>query len=201
MPAVPPAPGADRAADFAVWKPFLLRAVVSAVFGLSTVFWGEPSTRGMAAAAGAYLLLTFVGYLWTHRTAGLRTSALSPTMVAGVLLLVAGAVTLVWDERGLAYAGAAALVVSGLAEVQRGIAVRTSVAGRDLITVGAIAAATGGLLPFFERLGAHALLGVTGGGAVLTAVVLGIAALSHRHDSALSGSDTPGPTGKQHDVD
>lgn len=35
----------------------------------------------------------------------------------------------------------------------------------------------------FEALGAHALLGVAGGGAVITAVVLGLAALSYRHDA------------------
>ncbi|WP_246199870.1 hypothetical protein [Arthrobacter zhaoguopingii] len=38
-------------------------------------------------------------------------------------------------------------------------------------------------------LGAHALLGVAGGGALLTAVVLGIAALSYRQEA---GRPAPG---------
>jgi hypothetical protein len=37
---------------------------------------------------------------------------------------------------------------------------------------------------------------VTGGGALLTAVVLGIAGLSYRHDSALSASSGSGAQGE-----
>ena len=39
------------------------------------------------------------------------------------------------------------------------------------------------LLPFFTGLGAHALLGVSGGAAIVTGVLLAIAGLSLRHDS------------------
>jgi hypothetical protein len=51
---------------------------------------------------------------------------------------------------------------------------------------------TGAALPFVLPLGAHALLGVTGGGALLTAVVLGLAALTYRHGPARTAAGDPG---------
>ncbi len=192
MAAVSPAQGAAPDAQFSVWKPFLVRAIMSAVFGILTIFWREPSTAVLSVAGGLYLLFLGVTYLWTHRRVlGVRSSL--PTSLGGGLLVVAAVLTLIlMDDRSFAFAGAAALVVAGGAEVARGVTVRGHIAARDLVTVGAVMAATGAILPFFEHLGAHALLGVTGGGALITAVVLGIAALSYRHDSALSTLATPG---------
>jgi uncharacterized membrane protein HdeD (DUF308 family) len=185
-------PGAGSAA-LQVWRPFLARASVSAVFGLITVFVREPSTQVMSLVGGAYLLLVGAVYLWTHRLGHWERSLRLPTGVGAGLLLGAGIVSLVsGSTQGFAIAGAVALVVAGIAELVRGLGSRTHPAGRDLVTVGVIGTATGAALPFVQSLGAHALLGVTGGGALLTAVVLGIAALSHRHDSALSASTIPG---------
>jgi uncharacterized membrane protein HdeD (DUF308 family) len=196
MAAASPAVSAGPDAGLLVWKPFLARAVVSAVFGFVTIFWRDPSTPVMSLAGGLYLLLTGAAYLWTHRVAhrGPRPGLL--TEIGGGLLLGAGIASLAFsDEHSFALAGAVALAVSGAAEVLRGLGSRGSGAARDLVIVGTISLATGAILPFVEELGAHALLGVTGGGALVTAVVLGIAALGYRHDSALSalpGSGTQG---------
>ncbi|BBE24386.1 hypothetical protein MN0502_32690 [Arthrobacter sp. MN05-02] len=194
MAAAPPEPGArSDTAELSVWKPFLARAGVGAVFGLVTVFWREPSTLVMSVAGGLYLLLTGAAYLWTHRLPhrGSRTKLLPD--IGGGLLLGAGIASLVFlDDRSFAFAGAVALVVAGGVEVLRGLRARGSAVARDLVIVGTVAVVTGALLPLVEHLGAHALLGVTGGGALLTAVVLGIAALSYRHDSALSAPATSG---------
>lgn len=188
MAAASPAPmGGPDPAELLVWKPFLVRAVVSAVFGLVTVFWREPSTLVMSLAGGIYLLLNGAAYLWTHRMTHWGSRSKLLTEIGGGLLLGAGIASLVFlDDRSFGFAGAVALVVAGAAELLRGLAVRGHAAGRDLVLVGAVGIATGTILPFVDHLGAHALLGVTGGGAVLTAVVLGIAALSYRHDSAPS---------------
>ncbi len=187
MAAAPPAPGfGTDTAEFLVWKPLLARAVVSAVFGLVTIFWREPSTSVMSLAGGLYLVLSGVAYLWTHRMVHRGASSKLLTSIGGGLLLGAGIASLaVVDDRSFAFAGALALVVAGLAELARGLAVRGHAAARDFVVVGAVGLVTGVILPFVEDLGAHALLGVTGGGALLTAVVLGIAALTYRHDSAL----------------
>lgn len=187
MAAASPAPAAGRdTADLLVWRPFLVRAAVSAVFGLVTIFWREPSTLVMSVAGGLYLLLVGAAYLWAHRMTHWGSQGRLLTDIGGGLLLGAGIASFVFvDDRSFAFAGAVALVVAGAAELVRGLALRTHAAARDLVVVGVVGMATGGILPFVEQLGAHALLGVTGGGALLTAVVLGIAGLSYRHDSAL----------------
>lgn len=190
-----PGVGPDSAA-LTVWKPFLARAVVGAVFGLVTIFWREPSTLVMAVAGGLYLLLGAAAYLWTHRQAHWGSASLL-TDIGGGLLLGAGIASIAFaDDRTFAFAGALALVVAGLAELMRGLALRTHPAARDLVIVGVVGVATGAILPFVEQLGAHALLGVTGGGALLSAVILAIAALSYRHDSALSAPATSGARGE-----
>ncbi len=190
------APGAAPAGPL-VWRPFMARAVVSAVFGLLTVFWREPSVPVLSVAGGLYLLIGGVVYLWTHRTLG-RCSRFSALMtISGALLLVAGIASLVLpDTRSFALTGGVALGVAGIAEVIRGVSTREHPAGRDLILVGVVGLVTGAILPFVEHLGAQALLGVSGGGALLTAVALGIAALSYRHDSALSASSSSGTQGE-----
>ncbi|MDN4609983.1 hypothetical protein [Arthrobacter burdickii] len=200
MAAASPAPGTGPDSDgvqLTVWKPFLVRAVVSAVFGLVTIFWRDPSTLVMSLAGGLYLLLNGGAYLWTHRMAHWGPRFRLLTEIGGGLLLGAGIASLVFlDDRSFAFAGAVALAVAGAAELVRGLAVRGHVAARDLVTAGVVGLATGAILPFVEELGAHALLGVTGGGALLTAVVLGIAALGYRHDSALSAPSVSGAQGE-----
>lgn len=198
MAAASPAPGArPDPAEFTVWTPFLARAVVSGVFGLVTIFWLAPSTLVMCIVGGVYFLLLGAAYLRTHRMAHWGAGSGVPTGIGAVSLLGAGvAVLALRTDAGFAFAGAAALVVAGAAELVRGLAGRGHVAARDLVVVGAVSVGTGAILPFVEELGAHALLGVTGGGALLTAVVLGIAALSYRHDSALSAPRGPGARGE-----
>ncbi|MHA7240524.1 hypothetical protein [Arthrobacter sp. TMS1-12-1] len=194
MAAVPPVPG-DGSDDAAltIWKPFLVRALVSGVFGLVTVFWREPSALVMSIAGGLYFLLVGVAYLWAHRMTHWGPGSRAVTGIGGGLLVGAGLASLVFrTEVVFAVAGAVALVVAGVAELVRGLVARGHAAARDLVVVGVVGTATGAILPFVEPLGAHALLGVTGGGALLTAVVLAIAALSYRHDSALSASRGPG---------
>ncbi|AUZ88095.1 hypothetical protein CVO76_10975 [Arthrobacter agilis] len=198
MAAAPPDPGAGSdASELSVWKPFLARAGVGAVFGLVTVFWRERSTLVMSVAGGLYLLLTGAAYLWTHRLPYRASRTRLLPDIGGGLLLGAGIASLVFlDDRSFAFAGAVALVVAGGVEVLLGLTARGSVMARDLVIVGTVAVVTGALLPLVEHLGAHALLGVAGGGALLTAVVLGIAALSYRHDSALSAPATSGARGE-----
>ncbi len=195
-----PLPGPDTA-ERAVWRPFLARAVVSAVFGLITIFWREPTTLVLSLVGGLYLLALGGSYLWTHRSAQWGPASRLPTDIGGGLLLGAGVAGIAFaEDRTFAFAAAVALVVAGLAELFRGLSSRRQAAGRDLVVVGVISIVTGGALPFVAQLGAHALLGVTGGGALITAVVLGIAALTYRHDSALSAQHTSGAPGSSDPV-
>lgn len=185
------APSPDRAR---LWLPVLLRAAVALAFGAVTVFWGQPTTAGAAWVFGAYVWCLLAAEVWllrAERPAPGRISSLFGLVpyalgaVAAVVLVVAPSVNL------LAWAGAAALVLVGISDVVRSVLSRRPAVGsaplaRDLLITGVVSLGGGLLLPFFAGLGAHALLGVAGGAAIITGVLLVIAALSLRHDSAAS---------------
>lgn len=156
-----------------LWKPVLLRAAVALVFGLVTIFWGSPSVQVLAWAVGLYLLAT-AGSLWVSRV----LPAAVPVVVA-----IAGVGALVTQsDAGVALSAAAALLVLGVLEVVHGLRTRDSLT-RDWLISGVIAVGTAAALPLFISLGAHALLGVAGGGAILSGVLWILSGLTLRHDA------------------
>ena len=186
LPAAPDASDTlPAAAD--LWKPVLLRAAVALGFGALTVFWAAPSTEGMGWAGGAYLLATGVVLLWSVNRTGLRVgSASSKTLsAAGAVLAGTGAaVGLMTGSLVFGVLAALGLGLAGAAELQLGISLRgRSVLARDWIASGVIGVGTAGLLPFFIDLGPHALLGVAGGGAIISGVLWLLAGLTLRHDA------------------
>ncbi|WP_211877324.1 hypothetical protein [Pseudarthrobacter albicanus] len=186
---LPAAPDASTALPAAVdlWKPVLVRAAVALVFGALTVFWGAPSVAGMGWAGGAYLLATGVVLIWSVQKAGFRTGAPAGKIVSAAGAVLAGtgaAVALI--SGGLVFGTIAALGLSlaGVAELYLGITGRgRSVLARDWIASGVIGLGTAAALPFFTGLGPHALLGVAGGGAIISGVLWGLAGLTLRHDA------------------
>ncbi|RJU02440.1 hypothetical protein D6T65_07615 [Arthrobacter frigidicola] len=188
------ASGLDSRDGFSVWKPFLLRAAAAAVFGLLTIFWQEPSVHVLSITGGAYLLVLGAGLPWTARSTGVSRNRGIAAAVAGGVLAAAGLGNLVvQNELLFAVTAGAALAAAGAVELVIGARLRrTRPAGNDLILVGAVSVLTAVALPFVVPLGAHALLGVAGGGALLTAVVLGIAALSYRQEAGRPASGDAG---------
>ena len=77
------------------------------------------------------------------------------------------------------------LGLAGAAELYLGIATRgRSVLARDWIASGVDRRwAPRSALPFFIDLGPHALLGVAGGGAIISGVLWALAGLTLRHDA------------------
>ncbi len=74
--------------------------------------------------------------------------------------------------------------MAGAAELFAGILGRgRSVLARDWIASGVIGLGTAIALPFFIGLGAHALLGVAGGGAIISGVLWMLSGLTLRHDA------------------
>lgn len=179
----------------ALWRAFLVHAAVAGAFGMLTIFWGLPSVHVMSVAGGLYFLGLAVAVHFTEQ--GLRKQDAMPAWLARtvpVFLAVVGLLNLwVHSDSMFAQTGALALVLMGVVYLivwarNRG----KHMAARDFLLTGIVTALTGLLLPLFQTLGAHALLGVAGGGAVITAVVLALAALSYRHDSRqVSGAATP----------
>lgn len=147
--------------------------MVALVFGAVTIFWASPSVQVLAWAVGLYLLATAVA-AWMSR-------ALPVAVPAVVALGGIGALVTQSDE-GVALSAMLALLVLGLLEFAHGLRKR-DVLARDWLISGIISVGTAVALPFFTSLGAHALLGVAGGGAILSGVLWVLSGLTLRHDA------------------
>ncbi|MFE4542807.1 hypothetical protein [Arthrobacter sp. NPDC056727] len=181
-----PSPSAE------LWKPALLRAAAALVFGAVTVFWAAPSVVGMSLAGGAYLLATGLILLWGIPLTGfLRDSPAGRIMSAAGAALTGAGVALLFLQGSLVFAVLAALglAVAAVAELYLGIRFRgRHVLARDWLASGVVGLGTAGTLPFFVALGPHALLGVAGGGAIISGVLWVLAGLSLRHDARAAAS-------------
>lgn len=169
-----------------LWRALLLHSAVAGAFGLLTIFWGQPSVHVMSVAGGLYFLGLALALRLTEKS--LRAQDAVPAWLTGwlpVLFVVAGLLNLWAHSDGMfARTGALVLILLGGVQFATWVKIRREhAAARDFLLVGVITALTAALLPLFQTLGAHALLGVAGGGAVITAVVLALAALSYRHDA------------------
>ncbi|MFC9353704.1 hypothetical protein [Arthrobacter sp. NPDC057013] len=181
-----PAPSAE------LWKPALLRAAAALVFGAVTVFWAAPSVTGMSLTGGVYLLATGLILLWGIPLAGFRRDAPAGRVPsAGGAALTGAGVALLFLPGSLVFAviGALGLAAASAAELWLGIRFRgRHVLARDWLASGVIGLGTAGTLPFFVDLGPHALLGVAGGGAIISGVLWILAGLSLRHDARTDAS-------------
>ncbi|GAA1907173.1 hypothetical protein GCM10009688_08970 [Arthrobacter gandavensis] len=178
----------------APWVPILLRSAIAAVYGGVTIFWQEPTLSVLAFAGGLYFVLTGVS-LW--RMSALARSCQVPQvpgalLVSAALYTVAGVVVaLAQSTTVFAYVGGAALLVGGLIEFAFWFRVRRDFTpARDWLITGAAAIGAAALMPAFLALAesshVRALLGVSGGSAVIIAVVLAISGLGLRHDASLA---------------
>lgn len=165
----------------------LVRAAVALVFGAVTVFWAAPPEAGMGWAGGLYLLATGVVMIWSVPKTGFspREGAGRILSAGGAVLAGAGAATaLIPASLVFGIVAAVGLGVAGAAELFAGVLGRgRSVLARDWIASGVIGLGTGIALPFFIGLGAHALLGVAGGGAIISGVLWVLCGLTLRHDA------------------
>ncbi|APX02099.1 MULTISPECIES: hypothetical protein [unclassified Arthrobacter] len=181
-----PSPSAE------LWKPALLRAAAALVFGAVTVFWAAPSVAGMSLAGGAYVLATGLILLWGIPFTGfLRDAPAGRILSAAGAALTGAGVALLFLHGNLVFAVLAALglAVAAVAELYLGIRFRgRHVLARDWLASGVIGLGTAGTLPFFVGLGPHALLGVAGGGAIISGVLWILAGLSLRHDARAAAS-------------
>lgn len=170
-----------------LWKPVLLRAAVALAFGAVTVFWAAPSEAGMSWAGGAYLLATGAVLLWGIPQTGFRREAVpgrSMSAAASVLTGAGASVLILQGSLLFAVIAALGLAAVAAAELYFGIRFRgRHVLARDWLASGVVGLGTAAALPFFISLGPHALLGVAGGGAIITGVLWILAGLSLRHDA------------------
>lgn len=170
-----------------LWKPVLFRAAAALIFGVVTAFWGSPSVTGMGWAGGIYLLATGMILLWSLKKSAFRSDvSLLRTMSAAAYALAGLGVALLilQGEQLFGVIAAVALGLMGVTEIYFGITFRgRHVLARDWLISGVIGVGTALLLPFFISMGAHALLGVAGGGAIISGVLWTLAGLTLRHDA------------------
>jgi uncharacterized membrane protein HdeD (DUF308 family) len=185
VPATPaepatPVPSAD------LWKPVLTRASIALVFGAVTIFWAKPSVLVLGGAGGLYLVATGLALLWSVRKTGFRRDELPGRLLAaGPSIMTGAGVALLFLPGDLMFGvfAALALTVVGAVELYVGIRHRRHPLGRDWAISGVIGVGTAVALPFFISLGAHALLGVAGGGAIISGVLWILAGLTLRYDA------------------
>ena len=154
-------------------------------FGAVTVFWASPSVAVMGWAGGLYLLFTGLVHLWAARKTGYKSEGFPGRLLAAAPSIMTGAaVALLFLPSDLMFGVFAALALGavGAAELYLGLRCRRHVLGRDWLLSGVIGLGTAAALPFFIPLGAHALLGVAGGGAIISGVLWILAGLTLRHD-------------------
>jgi hypothetical protein len=175
-----------------LWTPVLFRALAALAFGAVTIFWSTPSELGMGIAGGLYLLATGAVLFWGIPPAGFRRDAQPGRILsAAASVLIGAGLTLMILPGSLLFAVIAALGIGLLAVVELYLGLRfrgRHVLARDWLTSGVIGLGTAIALPFFVPLGPHALLGVAGGGAIISGVLWVLAGLSLRHD-ALKGAE------------
>ena len=177
-----------------LWKPVLLRSAAALAFGAVTIFWASPSVEVMGWAGGLHLLATGVVILLGAAATGFARQSSSGKLIsaAGSVLTGAGfALVLLHSDLLFGVVAALGLGVAGALELACGIRNRgRHVLARDWIASGVIGLGTAAALPFFIGLGAHALLGVAGGGAIISGVLWILSGLTLRHD-ARSGAGKP----------
>lgn len=165
----------------------LTRALVALAFGAVTVFWAAPSASGMGWAGGLYLLATGITLIRGIGKFGLAARLPAGKIMAAAAASMTGAgvaVAFLGSELVFGVIVALGLGVLGAAELYLGFLYRGhSVLSRDWLASGVIGLGTAVALPFFIGLGAHALLGVAGGGAIISGVLWILAALTLRHDA------------------
>lgn len=187
QPRTPPGTTPGTAPRPGLWQPVLLRAAAALVFGAVTIFWATPSVEVMGWAGGLYLLATGVLLLRGIPATGFQRNAAPGKMLSGAgAVLAGGGLSLVLLHGDLLFGvvAAAGLGVAGAFELLCGLTLRgRHVLSRDWITSGAIGLGTAAVLPFFIGLGAHALLGVVGGGAIISGVLWVLSGLTLRHDA------------------
>lgn len=170
-----------------LWQPVLLRALAALAFGALTVFWPGPSVEVMGISGGLYLLATGLLLLWGLPRTGFARDGLPGKILSagGAALTGAGAAALLLHGDGVfGTVAALGLGIAGAAELYCGLRYRgRHVLARDWVASGVIGLGTAAALPFFISLGAHALLGVAGGGAIISGVLWVLSGLSLRHDS------------------
>lgn len=170
-----------------LWQPVLMRSMITLLFGIITVFLGTPDTLGLCLNFAWYFLALAATHYWFVKRLELplRDPRRMVLLSAAGVLGVSGVIVFISTSAAIAaWLGAAALLIMGAAELFAAIRSEGKTPLRsDWLIAGVIGIGTGLLLPFFIELGPHALLGVAGGGALMSGALWLLSALTIRHEA------------------
>jgi hypothetical protein len=178
-----------------IWKPILVRALIAAIFGLTTVFLQEPGLGVLKYGLAAYFVFSGSG-LWEYlRRDPVPEAMRGPLSLAAAVFMV-GAIALLFAGTPFiaGLIAAIALIGSGLAEVVAWARHRREfVPARDQLYTGTVGILSGIGLLVFLRLDPHGMLGIVGGGAIIIAVLLAISGFGFRHDAGPAAREAAEP--------
>ncbi|WP_421083750.1 hypothetical protein [Rothia nasimurium] len=176
----------------ALVRPTLLHALVFLAFGLTTVFWQEPTLGVITVMLGLYLLgYAGASYItsatWRRATADGATAQafMSVALIqaaGGVLALVASR-----SEFWLTVIASCALGVTGILKLLAGMRTQgMNPAARDWQLEGAVVTLSAAALPVVSEIGDKAIMGTAGGGALIAGIFLLVGALTLRGEARRS---------------
>ncbi|HIY94348.1 MAG TPA: hypothetical protein H9821_01605 [Candidatus Rothia avicola] len=167
----------------ALTGPTLVHALVFLAFGLTTVFWQQPTLGVITVMLGLYMLgYAGASYLTaqTLRSVGDASTAQAFTSIA--LVQAAGGVLAFVAPRGefwLTLIAACVLGLTGVLKLLAGMRTKASnPAARDWQLEGAIVTLSAAALPVVSEIGDKAIMGTAGGGALVAGIFLAVGAFS-----------------------
>ena len=178
-----PAPGSPTPATAQGRGALAVHAVIYLLFGLSTIFIQTPDWGTDRLLIGGLLLALGASHWWASR--GTRYGpATSATLISVALVQAASGALLIAQPDAPAPILLATCGGIGLGALLKGLlgARYRSViaAARDWVLEGAVMLAAALAVPFMANIGPKAVLGVTGGGALIAGVFLLVGALGAR---------------------
>lgn len=162
-----------------------MRGIVTLAFAVFTTFWQEDTLTLLRVALAAFFVLGATA-VWDYAKLAVVPDSLRGALAVGAAVWVVSGVAAVFVGGTTAAAVVAALgfLGMGLAELVGGLRSRRQfVPARDHILLGAVGTLTGVSLLVGSQLDPHGILGISGMGVIVMAVLLMISGAGLIHDS------------------
>ncbi len=173
-----------------LFVPTVVMALVNLVFGLVTVFWQVPTLTGAAIALGLFFIGLGAANFMTSTAVGAFDAEFAPVVQAlksvALLQLAGGVLTMILPHTSLwvIVVGSLVLGISGVLTMLLGLRGKDALpVDKDWRIAGFVLTVAGALIPVIGDLGAKAILGVSGGGALIAGIFMMIGALTVRSDA------------------
>ncbi|TLP96972.1 hypothetical protein FEF26_08285 [Nesterenkonia salmonea] len=170
----------------ALVRPAWMRAVVTTVFAVLTIFWTDETMTLARIALAAFFILCATAvwdYVKTEQVPPKLTGAAALGAAAWVLSGIAALFAA--TPTALAIIAGVGFLIMGACELYGGLKVRAEfVPSRDHIILGVVGVLTGVGLFLGAGLDPHGILGISGMGVIIMAVLLLISAAGLTHEAS-----------------